>query len=30
LAPTASMDQAVWISPGTIIVNGELTKSTVS
>ena len=30
LAPTASMDQAVWISPGTIIVNGELTKSTVA
>jgi len=30
LAPTASMDQAVWISPGTIIVNGELTKATVS
>ncbi len=29
LAPTASVDQAVWISPGTIIVNGELTKDTV-
>lgn len=29
LAPTASIDQAVWISPGTIIVNGELTKATV-
>ena len=29
LAPTASIDQAVWISPGTIIVNGELTKDTV-
>lgn len=29
LAPTASIDQAVWISPGTIIVNGELTKGTV-
>ena len=29
LAPTASIDQAVWLSPGTIIVNGELTKDTV-
>lgn len=29
LAPNASLEQAVWISPGTIIVNGELTKSTV-
>ncbi len=29
LAPTASVDQAVWLSPGTIIVNGELTKGTV-
>lgn len=26
LAPTASIDQAVWISPMEIIVNGELTK----
>ncbi len=29
LAPSASIDQAVWISPGTIIVNGDLTKATV-
>lgn len=29
LAPTASIDQAVWISPGSIIVNGDLTKNTV-
>lgn len=29
LTPTASVDQAVWLSPATIIVNGELTKSTV-
>ena len=29
LAPTASIDQAVWISPGTITVNGDLTKSTI-
>jgi len=29
LAPNASLEQAVWISPGTIIVNGELTKDTV-
>jgi len=29
LAPSASIDQAVWISPGTITVNGDLTKSTV-
>lgn len=29
LAPTASIDQAVWLSPGSIIVNGELTKGTV-
>jgi len=29
LAPSASIDQAVWISPGTIIVNGDLTKDTV-
>jgi len=27
LAPSASIDQAVWISPGSIIVNGDLTKS---
>ena len=30
LAPTASIDQAVWLSPGTIIVNGELTKSIIT
>ena len=30
LAPTASIDQAVWLSPGTIIVNGELSKLTVT
>ena len=29
LAPSASIDQAVWISPGTIIVNGDLTKQTL-
>jgi len=29
LAPSASIEQAVWISPGTIIVNGDLTKQTV-
>lgn len=29
LTPTASIDQAVWISPMEIVVNGELTKSTV-
>ena len=29
LAPTASMDGAVWISPGSIIVNGELTQGNV-
>jgi hypothetical protein len=29
LAPSASIDQAVWISPGTIVVNGDLTKATV-
>lgn len=29
LAPTASIDQAVWISPGTITVNGDLTKQTL-
>jgi len=29
LAPSASMDQAVWISPMEIIVNGELTKTQV-
>ncbi len=27
LAPNASIDQAVWISPMEIIVNGELTKT---
>lgn len=30
LSPSASIDQAVWISPGTIVVNGDVTKSTVS
>ena len=29
LAPTASIDQAVWISPMEITVNGNLTKATV-
>lgn len=29
LAPSASMDQAVWISPMEIVVNGDLTKGTV-
>lgn len=29
LTPTASIDQAVWISPMEIVVNGELTKATV-
>ena len=29
LAPSASIDQAVWISPIEIVVNGDLTKSTV-
>ena len=29
LAPTASMDAAVWISPVEIIVDGELSKATV-
>jgi hypothetical protein len=29
LAPTASIDQAVWITPMEIIVNGELEKATV-
>jgi hypothetical protein len=29
LAPSASIDQAVWISPVEIIVNGELSKGTV-
>ena len=29
LSPSASMDQAVWITPMEIIVNGELTKATV-
>ena len=28
LAPSASIDQAVWISPVEIIVNGELSKGT--
>lgn len=30
LAPSASMDQAVWISPMEIIVNGDLTKAQVT
>ena len=30
LSPSASMDQAVWITPMEIIVNGELTKAQVS
>ena len=29
LAPTASVDGAVWLSPMEIIVNGELTKDNV-
>lgn len=29
LAPNASLDQAVWISSGSIIVNGDLSKDTV-
>jgi hypothetical protein len=29
LAPSASIDQAVWISPMEITVNGDLTKGTV-
>jgi len=29
LAPTASMDAAVWLSPVTIEVDGDLTKDTV-
>jgi len=29
LAPTASIDQAVWISPGSVTVNQELSKNTV-
>ena len=29
LSPSASIDQAVWISPMEIIVNGDLTKATV-
>ena len=30
LAPTASIDAAVWLSPGSVIVNGELSKSNVT
>ncbi len=30
LAPSASLDQAIWISSLEIAVNGELTKTTVS
>jgi hypothetical protein len=29
LTPTASIDQAVWISPMEIVVNGELTRTSV-
>lgn len=29
LAPTASVDGAVWLSPGQILVNGNLTKQTL-
>ena len=29
LSPSASIDQAVWISPMEITVNGDLTKATV-
>lgn len=29
LAPTASIDAAVFLSPGTVIVNGEIAKATV-
>ena len=29
LAPTASIDAAVWLSPGSIIVNGDLSKLNV-
>ena len=29
LAPTASIEQAVWISPMEIIVNGDITTTTV-
>lgn len=29
LAPNASLEQAVWISSGSIIVNGDLSKATV-
>jgi len=29
LNPSASVDAAVWLSPGEIIVNGELSKGTV-
>jgi len=29
LAPNASLEQAVWISSGSIIVNGDLSKDTV-
>ena len=29
LAPTSSIDQAVFISPVELIINGEITKSTV-
>jgi hypothetical protein len=29
LSPNASLEQAVWISSGSIIVNGDLSKATV-
>jgi len=29
LAPAASIDAAVWVSPMTIVVNGEIAKATV-
>ena len=29
LAPSASIDQAVWLSPIEIVVNGDLTKNTL-
>jgi hypothetical protein len=30
LTPTASIDQAVWISPMEIVVNGELSRTVVA
>lgn len=29
LAPTASIDAAVWLSPASLIINGEIAKGTV-